>query len=266
VRSAIDCGNDQGNLVFKRIALLTSCIAGLPALSHAASIVQDWDTGLNTTDFSASYNFAQFDPTLGTLDSVVITLNASTERDILFQNTSPSSGATLHVAANAWSSVMTLTGPDGTNLTSTNDNANILLTTAVYGGEGSTTPANNGNGTTTIAGTTFDNNHLTIVSGGPSVYPDVATYYSTTSAPTETETLTSGLGLFLGTSTFSTLTSLGYSTTGGNNYTAFQTWADGNVMVTYNYTPVPLPAGLPLLLSGLGALGALARRARTPRA
>lgn len=240
------------------------CAMLLSGAAGAATLTQQWDTGLNTTNFSMNHTFSQFDTSLGTLNSVTITLNGLVERDILFQNLSPNSGASLTVAAGAWSSQLNLTGPDGAALTAAGSNALISLSTKPYGGEGSATAVDNGNGTTTIAGTTFQNQHLGIVSGGPGPFTDIATYYKTSGLATQAETLTSGLGLFEGTSTFNTTTSLGYSATGGNNYTAFQTWADGNVRVSYNYTPVPIPAALWLLGSGLAGLAGLgARRQRS---
>jgi hypothetical protein len=36
--------------------------------------------------------------------------------------------------------------------------------------------------------------------------------------------------------------------------------ANGNVILTFDYTPVPLPAGLPLLLSGIAGLGLMLKR------
>lgn len=244
-----------------RVALCAA-LAGAATSGTAAAdtIVQTWDTGQNQTDVDLAHTFSQFDPSLGTLTSVMITLTGTTERDILFQNLSPSSGATLVVAAGNWTTQYGLTGPDGTSLAGTDSNGRIVLTTLAWGGEGPTSAVNNGNGTTTIAGTTFANQHLTIVSGGPSVYGDVATYYAMTSIPTQSETLTSGLGTFLGTSTFMTNTSLGYSASGGNNYTAFNTFADATVTVTYDYSPVPLPAAAWLLGSGLVGLAAFGRR------
>jgi hypothetical protein len=247
-----------------RLALCAAVAgAATPGTAAADTIVQTWDTGQNQTDVDLTHTFNQFDPSLGTLTGVMITLSGTTERDILFQNLSPSSGATLVVAAGNWTTQYSLTGPDGTSLSGTDSNNRIALTTQAWGHEGPTTAVDNGNGTTTIAGTTFTNQHLAIVSGGPSVYGDVATYYALTSIPTQSETLTSGLGTFLGTSTFMTNTSLGYSASGGNNYTAFNTFADATVTVTYDYSPVPLPAAAWLLGSGVVGLVGLGRRRRT---
>lgn len=81
-------------------------------------------------------------------------------------------------------------------------------------------------------------------------------------------TLTSGLAPFLGTGTISFDVAAAGASTGsgaGNLTTLFATSAAAAVTVVYDYTAapvasVPLPAGLPLLLTGLGALAVLRRR------
>jgi hypothetical protein len=44
---------------------------------------------------------------------------------------------------------------------------------------------------------------------------------------------------------------------------ALATSVTGNVFVTYDYAPVPLPATLALALGGIGLLGTFARRRRS---
>lgn len=235
--------------------LLAVSFMGVSA-AQAATITQTIDTGQLTTNVvNDPLTFADFNPALGTLTSVVVTLGGNVERDLVFKNTSTSSGATINVTD--WTAAFSLTGPDGTSL-NTSNNATPSLSVAAYNTQpGSPTAVDNGT-TTTIGGTTFDDAHLTIVSGGPGVYTDVGTYYNTLALTDPSQTITTDLATFVGATTFNADAALSYDATGGNNYARFQTLADGAVTVQYDYTPVPLPAALPLLLSGLTVLGSLA--------
>lgn len=126
---------------------------------------------------------------------------------------------------------------------------------------GSPTAVDNGT-TTTIGGTTFNDAHLTIVSGGPSTYSDVATYYNTSALTNQSQTITTGLSSFVGSTTFNADANLSYGATGGNSYSRFQTLADGMVTVTYDYTPVPLPGAAWLMLSGMVGFGVFVQKKR----
>src|SRR5271166_3551430 len=231
-----------------RLSILLLALTGATAV-HAATVSQTVDTGQLTTDVTNDpLVFNDFNSALGTLTSVTVSLGGNVERDLVFKNTSTSSGATLTVTD--WSTSFTLTGPDGTSL-ATSNNATPSLNVQAYNAQpGSATPVDNGT-TTTIGGTTFNDSHLSIVTGGPSTYSDVATYYNTAALTTQSQTLTNNLSTFVGSTTFNANANLSYGATGGNNYSRFQTLADGVVTITYTYTPVPLPAGLPLLLSGI---------------
>jgi hypothetical protein len=232
-------------------------LAGI-ATANAATITQTFDTGqLTTSVVNDSITFADFNSSLGTLNSVVVTLGGSVERDLIFKNTSPNSGASISVSD--WTTSFSLTGPSGVSLSAANNAMPSLSVKAYNAQPGSTTAVDNGT-TTTIGGTTFNDAHLTITSGGPGTYSDVGAFYNTAALAGQSQTITTGLSSFMGNSTFNANASLSYSATGGNNYTRFATYADGLVTLQYNYTAVPIPAAAWLFLSGVGGLGTLFRR------
>jgi hypothetical protein len=228
---------NRGRLV---LPLAMVALAGVSAAT-AATITQTVTTGQLTTDVTNdALAFTDFNSSLGTLNSVVVTLGGNIERDLFFKNTSTSSPATISVTD--WTTSFGLTGPDGTSLTTSN-NATPSLSVAQYNAQpGSPIAVDNGT-TTTIGGTTFTDSHLVITAGGPGTYTDVGSYSNTSTLTTQSQTITSNLSSFVGNTTFNADANLSYGATGGNNYSRFRTLADGMVTVTYNYTPVPVPRG-----------------------
>ncbi len=246
--------------IVRTISLMVAVPACMAA-AQAATITQTFDTGQLTTNVvNDPITFADFNTSLGTLTSVVVTLGGSVERDLIFKNTSPNSGGTITVTG--WTTSFTLTGPSNVSLSAANDATPSLTVKAYNAGQpGSPTAVDNGT-TTTIGGTTFNDAHLVITSGGPGTYSDVGTFYNIAALAGQSQTITTGLSTFMGSSTFNADASLSYGATGGNNYTRFATYADGLVTLQYNYTPVPVPAAVWLFLSGVGGLGTLFGRRR----
>lgn len=248
----------------RAIARMISLMVAVPACmaaAQAATVTQTFDTGQLTTNvINDPITFADFNTSLGTLTSVVVTLGGSVERDLIFKNTSPNSGGTITVTD--WTTSFALTGPSNVSLSAANDATPSLTVKAYNAGQPSNPTAVDNGTTTTIGGTTFNDAHLAISSGGPGTYSDVATFYNTAALAGQSQTITTGLSTFMGSSTFNADATLSYGATGGNNYTRFATYADGVVTLQYNYTPVPLPAAAWLFLSGVGGLGTLFRRRR----
>jgi hypothetical protein len=237
-----------------------TALAGMAA-AQAATVTQTFDTGQLTTNVvNDPITFADFNSSLGTLNSVVVTLGGSVERDLIFKNTSPSSGGSISVSN--WTTSFSLSGPSHVSLSAANNATPSLSVSAYNAGQPSNPTAVDNGITTTIGGTTFNDAHLVITSGGSNTYSDVAAFYNTAALASQSQTITTGLSTFMGSSTFNADASLSYSATGGNNYTRFATYADGLVTLQYNYTPVPVPATAWLFLSGVGGLGTLIGRRR----
>jgi uncharacterized repeat protein (TIGR01451 family) len=159
------------------------------------------------TDFSLTQALPQFNPALGTLQSVTFTANDTITSDIKVENTSTTSGTSItgNVGGN-----MTLTGP-GVALTTTPDRDTGTFNASVFDG------ALDFAGT---SGTDF----------GPR-----------TASASRSVTLTGpALAAFLGTGTVAlrqTATATSTASGGGNVLVGITSQAQATVTVTYNYTP-----------------------------
>lgn len=95
-----------------RFAMMIGALAANSSV-FAATITQTLDTGQLTTNVTNDpLTFSDFNSALGTLNSVTVTLGGNVERDLIFKNTSTSSGGTLSVIN--WTTSFSLVGPDGT--------------------------------------------------------------------------------------------------------------------------------------------------------
>ena len=193
--------------------------------------------GPTLTNFSGQTGtVAQFDPTLGTLTQVIITLSGGGTTDI---------NVTANVAGNP-TSFSQLATSVAMQLTDPTDGSISLIASELGGvpGLGAYTPL------VVVNGTPYDSGVLSM-SGSP-----------------VNQTLTSSLTSFigLGTVTFDLAALATTSTTSsGGNFTAGQvTDASGGVTVEYDYNPPPTgtpePGTLTLFGTGLLGLAGLVRR------
>lgn len=196
----------------------------------------------DTLDFQST-NFAdqvlsltQFDPTLGTLNSVSVTLDGTVLGNASGESRDAASATvTLNLSAEITASTAAL------------DSLAVVLPVA----------------SESFAATAFDGSIDFGGTSGVSLTGLTATE-SAFSMLTGTD-----MAEFIGAGTVDILigaSGIAYGSGAGNLITEFATEAGANVTVVYDYdpsvtppAPVPLPAGLPLLALGMGAL-AIARR------
>lgn len=218
----------------KQLLLSTALIVGAGTMASAATISFTSDLADQRTNFSgAAIGVQQFDASLGTLESVEISLEGRVSGGARYESEDAAPGSIdLNLAA-----MVSL---------STNALGQIIVTLPTI--------------TEIVNVTAFDGLFDFAGTSGGSVA-------GLTSSDTKSTTLLSGFAEFIGSGLVDLqLGGLGVSTaTGpGNLTTGFQTYAGGEVTVTYTYTdapaPVPLPAGMPLMLLGMGALGLAAKR------
>jgi len=202
--------------------------------AQAASIVQTATLSNTSTNFTntALSGLTKFDSSLGTLNSVIVTLNATVAGSVGLENTGPSASS---ISYNLQASVA---------LSSPAVVGTLLTSVPVFSGTFNAGPYD---GTTDFGGT----------SG--------ITISNLTASTSQTTTLTTDLDPFIGSGSLSAfLSGTGQSNTNGSGNVAswFQTQAGGTVTVEYNYTPaatVPEPSAILGILAVAG-VGAFARR------
>jgi hypothetical protein len=222
----------------KRFALIAICGSTLACASAGADVVTETGSlSIDTTTGGSSdtLSFAQFNSALGTLTGISVELMGT-------------ANSVYSVATNS-TTPFTTTGTSSTTLTLSGAGLNSLstptLTASVTGGSVNASPSSS-----TFVETYFP--------GSPSEFDLLGTVAS------------GSLGAYIGSGSasvlaqFSNFTSSGTSTNPAGSFAGAGGGgqASGDLTVTFDYTPVPLPPALPLLLSGFAALGLLAKRRR----
>ncbi|MFV0490930.1 MAG: choice-of-anchor E domain-containing protein [Pseudorhodobacter sp.] len=213
------------------LSTVSAVITGLALPATAATISHSDSQAETPTNWNTTLSFPQFNDSLGTLNSVSVTLLSTVKgtaeaesRDTAETEVTLNLEANISATAAGVSDIVTLPVISQTHNFSPYDG--ILD----YGG---------------TSGVTF----------GP------------VEASADNELFLTGgaMGPFMGSGNIDfTLAGVGSSmgTGAGNLSTSFTTLASADITVAYDYEPavVPLPASVPLLLSGLGALVLLRRR------
>ncbi|MEM9343082.1 MAG: choice-of-anchor E domain-containing protein [Pseudomonadota bacterium] len=224
--------------MMKRLALLAAAMATSATASTAATLSFSDSVAVQSTDWSETASVSKFDPSLGTLTSVRFTLFGEVEGDATAESLDASpSQVTLDVEARITAAGAGLPAALGTVVPVASVVQNFTAFDGVIDFDG-------GSGAS-LLGLTGDE---TVVN----VFNDAATLAFFTGLGTADIDLT-GEGLSSGSGAV-------------NLISQFSTSAGGTITVEYTFvedggpTPIPLPAGAPLLLGALAGLYLLRHR------
>lgn len=188
-----------------------------------------------TTNWSGTLNLPRFDPALGTLDRVTLTLSGQIVSSIFLESLD-AEPSTIHASNSMQATATTSLG--AFSATATNP---VTFNATAY------------DGVTDFAGTSGHTFSSILASGTGTL---------STIDPLK-------LALFIGLNNFATpivFSGTSSSDGSGNLIARFQTLGSGNLSVKYDYTaqaaPIPEPTTMALMGGGLIGLGMLARRKR----
>jgi hypothetical protein len=218
------------------LPLLILAAIAIPATSMSAATytppAANWSFALSPGSTTAS--LPQFNPALGTLTSVEISIDALIQASITGENDSATAGnMTANLSGNA-----TAAGPSG-----------LSATAAI----------NASSGPVSLAAT----------DGTSGSGPDFHDFGAVSGSDSDTDLISSSLSPYIGAGSvsYNINGSGGFSLSGVSNSTLTidDFGANGTIEVTYTYTPVPEPASLAMMASGVAMLIGLARPLRRGR-
>ncbi len=215
----------------KSALILAAVLLACAVYAGAASITRTVTIPIQSTDWDRNLMFNQFDPMLGTLNSISFSLTGTLSGDVQVENRN----ATPATVSTTLQATLTLRRPDMSVLV-------VSIPSVVR----------------QFNATAYDGN---LDYGGTSGM----TYPTTTTSHTET---VSGLSsaadkaLFQGTGVISLpCSAVGFAGGSGaaNLALLFSADAGASATITYDYTPVPEPSSLLALITGLGGLAGVVR-------
>ena len=226
-----------------KIAKLLLLLLAAAVSSNAATLTYSGSVSLQRTNWSQTINLPQFDPALGTLNSITFSLSTYAEGICFGENGSVSSPTSLTLQLEAEVKMK-----NGSNLLAGTYHGFCNETIDVSVGEGLTGPL-------PIFGFT--------IPGFNGTGPDAA-WRITQSSESNSNTIFSGFSPYegLGTIPFTIgASAISKSSGGGNTLFMYQVKVQADASVVYDYTPVPEPSGIFTVLAGLGsAAGIFIRR------
>jgi len=235
---------------FLSLALSGLLLTGMALTAHADSIILGPSTFTSTTDFFGVFQFPQFNPTLGTLNSVYLTLGTSftTQLTVTNNSASPSTGnAQTTVQSALYDPTTTFTTP-----------SNIL------------TPS--GGLFNLVDSESSSPLGYSLAAGGSTVLNPPVKNGSLSSAPqfTSGPVLTYFTGVGNAAINYQTFTSTSLNNTGGNTSATQNTTDTLSATVQYNYTPfatnTPEPGTWAMMVAGASTgMVALRRRRRNKK-
>jgi hypothetical protein len=231
-----------------RLGVVVAAICIGPGMAGAATVTETDPFSIDTTTgpgapSSVNLSFAQFNANLGTLTGVTVRLTGSARAELEFANSSTTSETFTNGESHT---SLTLAGTGLSTLSSGNLSSGLVASGTIN--------ASSTAGTfvyTYLPGSASSLNLVGNVAAG-----NLGSYVGNGSMTLSSDVFTTAFSASSSMASFAPANNPFFIGVGGGGQ------ASGDVVVTYNFTPVPIPAALSLLLSGVAGLGLFASRRR----